>query len=356
MSTLKDVAMRAGVSIASVSTVVNGTAAVSPAMRERVERAVDELGYVPHVLARNLKLGRTRSIGLVLPDITNPHFSGLASTIEVALDQAGFTLTLCSTTDDPAKEASQLRAMRAQRVAGMIFIPGGRTQDTATLGALLKVPTVLLDRTLAGLDLDSVVLDNVMAGRLATDHLLDQGHRRIAVVAGSPNLALSRERVAGCRDAMLARDVPYDEALVADGGFQSEPSYRATLGLLCRRPRPSAIVAANNHGTVGVMMALRDRGLGCPRDVSVVGIDDFTWAEAFSPRLTAVAQPIVAMGREAVRLLLGRCEIADRGDTAAVVLQPRLIVRDSTRRPAASRRKSPLAHPGPAGSRSSSIP
>ncbi len=330
MSTLKDVAMRAGVSIASVSTVVNSTAAVSPAMRERVERAVAELGYVPHALARNLKLGRTRSIGLVLPDITNPHFSGLASTIEVALDQAGFTLTLCSTTDDPAKEVGQLRAMRAQRVAGVIFVPGGRTHDAATLGPLLKVPTVLLDRTLAGLDLDSVVLDNVMAGRLATEHLIDQGHHRIAIVAGSPDLALSRERVAGCRDAVLARGIPFDEALVADGGFQSEPSYRATLDLLSRRP--SAIVAANNHGTVGVMTALRDRGLGCPRDVSVVGIDDFTWAEAFSPRLTAVAQPIVAMGQEAARLLLARCETAGPNPAVAVVLQPRMIVRDSTRR------------------------
>ncbi|HEX4764837.1 MAG TPA: substrate-binding domain-containing protein, partial [Lichenihabitans sp.] len=261
-----------------------------------------------------------------------------------------------STTDDPAKEASQLRVMRAQRVAGVIFIPGGRTQDTATLGPLLRVPTVLLDRTLTGLDLDSVVLDNVMAGRLATDHLLDQGHRRIAVVAGNSDLALSRERVAGYRDAMLARGVPFDEALVADGGFQSEPSYRATLELLCRRPRPSAFVAANNHGTVGVMMALRDRGLDCPRDVSVVGIDDFTWAEAFSPRLTAVAQPIVAMGREAARLLLARCASPDPDGKIAVVLQPRLIVRDSTRRLAVPRRKPLLTRPYRDGSRSSSIP
>ncbi|WP_158817130.1 LacI family DNA-binding transcriptional regulator [Methylocapsa sp. S129] len=330
MKTLKDVALRAGVSIASVSTVINNTAAVSPAMRKKVERAVADLGYIPHALARNLKMGRVNVIGLILPDIANPHFSELASAIEVACDSAGFSLMLCNTSDNAEKEVRHLRMMRAQRVAGVIFVPGGSpTHDTEALGRLLEGPAVLLDRAFASLALDCVLLDNVEAGRLAADHLVQNGHRRIGIVAGPPHLQISQDRVAGCRAAMRAHGLPFEESLVVDGGFRPELAYHATRAVLRRRARPTAVIATSNHTTVGVMKALAELGLRCPADVSVAAIDDFTWAEGFAPRLTAVAQPIEAMGQEAVRRLLARSD--SRASPQCVVLPPRLIIRDSTR-------------------------
>ena len=336
MVTLKDVATRAGVSVASVSTVINGTATVSPAMRKRVESAVVELGYVPHALARDLRLGRTSTVGLVVPDITNPHFSSLASVIEEACDEAGYTLTLCSTTDDAAKEVRQLQVLRRQRAAGVIFVPGGSpTHDTASLAQLLDRPAVLLDRVLPGLALQAVVLDNVEAGRLAARHLLQQGHRRIAIVAGRASLGISQDRVSGVLRAIAEAGLDPQRASVLDGGFQVELSYFATLQLLDGDVTPTGIVAASSHATVGVMRALAQRGLRCPTDVSVVGIDDFVWAEAFLPRLTVVAQPVTIMGRLAVRLLLEERPIDHTSRQETIVLQPNLIVRESTKTPCA---------------------
>lgn len=330
MATLRDVALRAGVSVASVSTALNNDAAVSRVMRERVRQAVADLGYIPHALARNLKTGRANVIGLVLPDITNPHFSGLASAIEIACDAAGFSLMLCNTSDNSDKEIRHLQMMRAQRVEGIIFVAGGSvTHDTEALRRLLASSAVLLDRDFPDLALDSVVLDNVAAGRMATDHLIQRGHTRIGIVSGSPNLMISRDRVAGCCDAMLASGLPLNPDWVVDGGFHPELAFHATQVLLQQRPRVTGIISSNNHTTVGVMRALAHMRLRCPAQVSIAAIDDFTWAEGFAPCLTAVAQPIEAMGQEAVRRLLNRS--AAGAPPESCVLQPRLIVRGSTR-------------------------
>jgi DNA-binding LacI/PurR family transcriptional regulator len=330
MPTLRDVAVRAGVSVASASTALSNNAAVSRAMRDRVQRAADDLGYIPHALARNLKTGRANVIGLVLPDISNPHFSGLASAIEIACDAAGFSLMLCNTSDSSDKEIRHLQMMRAQRVEGIIFVPGGsETHDMKALQRLLGDSAVLLDRSFPDFALDSVLLDNVAAGRLAADHLIQAGHTRIGIVSGPASLLISRDRVTGCRDAMTAHDLAFDAGRVVDGGFHPERAYLATQALLQRRPRVTAVISSNNHTTVGVMRALAHMRLRCPAQVSVAAIDDFTWAEGFAPRLTAVAQPIEAMGREAVRRLLNRNEPGWRPESC--VLQPRLIVRASTR-------------------------
>lgn len=332
MTTLRDVAARAGVSIGSVSAVVNDAAPVSPALRERVERAVAELGYVPHGLARSLRLGRTNTIGLLVPDITNPHFSGLASAIEVACDRAGYTLTLCTSTDDVAKELRQLGVLRAQRVDGVILVPGGGPgHEAGAIRRLLQGPVVLVDRTLPGLEADAVLLDNAMAARLVVDHLVELGHRRIGLVSGPERLSIAAERLGGYRVALERHGMAFDARLVVDGGFQAEPAARAALALLGRRPLVSAIVAASSHTTIGVMQALRDRGLRCPEDVSIAAIDDFAWADAFAPRLTTAAQPIQALGAAAVQRLLGRIRGSLQGPPVATVLPPRLLVRDSSR-------------------------
>lgn len=216
----------------------------------------------------------------------------------------------------------------------MIFVPGGSTtHDTAQLAQLLDGPAVLLDRVLPELLFDAVVLDNVEAGRLAAHHLIQQGHRRLAVVAGRANLCISQDRVSGVRRALIDAQLDPDQVFILDGGFQVEPSCLATLRLFETGVVCSGIVAASSHATVGVMRALSYLGLRCPADVSIVGIDDFTWAEAFLPRLTVVAQPISAMAYEAVRLLLQQKSSNPLAESKVIKLQPELIIRDSTERP-----------------------
>lgn len=331
MATLRDVARRAGVSIGSASAVVNATAPVSPEMRAKVMRAVEELGYTPDGVARSLRLGRTRTVGLVLPDITNPHFAAMASAIEVACDIAGYTLMFCNTADDPAKELRLLRLMRTQRVDGIILVPSGASEDPRPLKAAISAPTVIVDRTVDGLDFDAVLLDNRAAGRMVVEYLIGSGHRRIGIVAGRAGVSLSSERLAGYRETLAENGIPYDPSLVVGGEFQPEPAYRAAVALLHRRPRPTAIFSTSNHTTIGVMKALADQGFRCPDDISVAGIDDFEWSNAFSPRLTTAAQPIAEIGRRAVETLLGRMRGTAESAPRRIVLQPQLIVRDSCR-------------------------
>ena len=331
LSTLRGVAARAGVSIGLASAVINRSAAVSDDARRRVLEAVEALGYVPHAGARSLRVGRTGLVGLVLPDITNPHFSGLAHAVEGACDQAGLMLTLCITSDDPDKEQRQLRLLAQQRAEGVILVPGARSAGEAErLRATVSSALVLLDRRIDGLDADAVLLDNHAAAAELTGHLLSLGHRRIGIVCGPPEVDLARERLEGFRAAFQHPGIAVAEDLVAMGGFQAGPAFDATLRLLDLPHRPTAFVSTSNHTTVGLITALQHRGLRCPEDVSLAAIDDFTWADAFSPRLTVAAQPVAAMGRAAVRCLLERLG-GERGEHRVLRFPAKIVVRGSTR-------------------------
>ncbi len=332
MATLRDVASRAGVSIGLASAAINRSAPVSERARARVAEAVAELGYVPHAGARSLRLGRSGLIGLVLPDITNPHFAGLAHAIEGACDAAGLLLTLSITSDDVERENRQVRLLRQQRADGLILIPGARSGEAAAeLRGVIPPATVLVDRRLPGLDADAVLLDNHAAARDLTAHLLSLGHRRIGIISGPPSIELARERLAGFRAAFAASDLPWAADLVADGGFQAEPAFAATLGLLDLADPPTALVSTSNHTTTGVLRAVAHRGLRCPEDVSIVGIDDLPSASVFSPRLTVAAQPVQMMGEVAVTLLLQRLAESACGPGCTVSHAATLIIRGSTR-------------------------
>jgi LacI family transcriptional regulator len=333
MATMKDVARLAGVSIATVSATVNRSAFVSAELRRRVTEAIHELGYAPDGVARSLKRGRTQLVGLIVADITNPFFTELVHVIEAAIQDAGYSVLLCDTDENFEKERDYLRILRTHRVDGVILAPTGQAGDYAQLQSIEdRLPLVLVDRALAELNADTVTVDNFAAAFDVTAHLLDLGHRDVATIAGPEHLTSGQERRRGFRTALEQRGVAVREEFIRAGNFREEDAMAAALDLLQGPARPSAIFAANSHMMIGVMRAISQLRLNCPKDVSVAGIDDFPWANAFTPRLTVVRQPVAEMGRAAVRMLLDRR--GDRAEQPPVhqVLKPTLIVRESCAR------------------------
>lgn len=333
--TIRDVAKLAGVSLATVSNVVNGTRPVAAETRARVQRAVEALGYAPHAAARSMRGGTSGLIGLIVADITNPFFTSLVQSIERAASSYGHAVLLCNSDEDVEREQQHLQLLHTQRVDGIVLAATGHaSRGRAAALDRLRVPVVLVDRAFGEFGLDAVMLDNRRAALEATRHIVGWGHRRIAMLTGPATLSTGADRIAGYREALLEAGIAVDESLVRDTGFREERAYEAACELLGAPARPTAIFAANNLIAIGVMRAIADLKLSCPNDVSVVSIDDFPWVNAFRPRLTTVAQPVAAMGEAAVRLLFARIEGRAAAETRVEVMAPMLMVRDSCSAPA----------------------
>ncbi|MEO8758932.1 MAG: LacI family DNA-binding transcriptional regulator [Devosia sp.] len=333
MSTIKDVARRAGVAISTVSAVINRSAPVSEDTIARVDAAIAAIGYTPHGGAQSLRSGRSRLIGLVVPNVANPHFAAVAREVENVCLSAGYTTVVYSTGQDAERESQVLKMMRVQRVAGLIVIP---TRSDAEHGAALinqiHVPTVLLDMYVEGLPYDVIKTDNIEAGRLATEYLLSLGHTEIGLIVGIPGLATSDDRHTGYRKAFHDHGLEPDPSLTWPGNFDQQTAHDATLALLDRKSPPTAIVTISNMMTVGLLFALRERGLTPPDDLSIVGIDDLEFARLLDPQPTTVETPILLMARKSIELLLKQIanRISPTGERS--IHQPQLIVRQSAAR------------------------
>jgi DNA-binding LacI/PurR family transcriptional regulator len=329
MATMKDVARLAEVSLATVSAVLSGAAYVSPDLTGRVQAAVKALGYAPNTIASSLKKGTTRLFGLVVPDITNPFFTELVHSVQKRARKLGYSVLLCDSERDVEQERSYLRMLRAHLAVGTILCASAPEEAYKELqGDVGVMPIVAVDHIVRPDDYDSVVLDNYEAARLATQHILDFGHRRIAFLTGPQHLVPGRERLRGFVEALRGANIDVIPELVRQGAFGQEEAFDAALDLLSLACPPSAIFVANNQMLVGAMRALAQKGWSCPGDVSIVGIDDFPWATAFSPALTTVRQPVDTMAEAALTMLVDRV----KGETGAPrhrVFAPELIVRQS---------------------------
>lgn len=319
---MREVALHAGVSPATVSRVLTGAAPVRDAHRERVLAAVAELGYRPNRLARNLRRQRAEMIGVVVSDIENPHFTEMVRAVEDAAYRKGFRVLLCNTDESADKQRAYLEVLAQERPLGVILAPtdpGG-----AEIGALLDhgIPVVAFDRVVDDPRADAVIANNVDAGRRATEHLMRAGHRRIGFVGGREDVETGAERLQGYREALGGR-----EPLVAGGDFRIEGGETATAALLAHEP--TALVIANNLMTIGTLRALRAAEKAVPSGVALVAIDDPFWAELTEPPLTTLAQPVRRMADEAMRLLLGRIGHARRRVPKRAVYEFELRVRRS---------------------------
>lgn len=331
MATIKDVARLAGVAISTASAALNRSAPVSDDVISKVEAAVRETGYVPHGGARSLRMGQSRLIGLILPDITNPHFAKVAKVVETACLKAGYMDAVYSTSEDYDRERQILQMMRMQRVAGLIIIPTrSDAEHGARLAEQIHVPTVLLDSFVTGLPYDVVKLDNVTAGRLATEHLIGLGHRRIAVTTGRPNIATGEDRLRGYLAALEANGIAVEQRLQIDGRFDQATAHDSTRRLLAEPDPPTAIFALSNMMALGALNAVREAGLSVPRDISVVSIDDFDFANIMNPPPTVVAAPVEQMAQSAIDTLLAEIRNKAAPTGKVELFEPRLIQRASS--------------------------
>jgi LacI family transcriptional regulator len=332
MPTVQDVARHAGVSVATVSYVLNGTRFVSAGLRERVLAAVRELHYEPNAAARTLRSNRSHTLGLILPDLRNPFFTEALRGVEDVAEAHGYTVLLANSDEDPRREATHLRVLRGKHIDGLILAPAGALYPDLEQLVEERFPLVLLDRDLAGLGASAVMLDNRAAARAAVEHLIRLGHQRVGMIAGRPPISSTVDRQRGYRRALEQAGVPFDEQLVATGGSTIEGGAAAVRALLELPSPPTAIFAANNLMTIGAVMALERHGLSIPRDIALVGFDDFAWADVFRPRLTTVAQPLYELGRAAAELVLKQLAREEDGPRR-VLLAGTLVVRDSSGAP-----------------------
>ena len=325
------VAEAARVSVATVSAVINGTASVSPELTLRIEQAIRDIGYKRNAIARSLRLGTTRTIGLTVADITNPFFTDVVSVVQDVLHRAGYAVMLCCNEENIDVQDEQVRLLLDRMVDGLIIAPAGDDANLKRILAGTTIPVVLIDRVCDGVEADQVVLDNLRAVFDATSYMLGLGHRRIGYISGSLDTSTGRDRLAGYHDALAAVGLAGRDELVRLGNFREADAYNAALQLLTLADRPTALFSANNLMVIGVMKAIRDIGLSCPEDVSVACFDDFAWADVFRPQLTTVAQPVRAIGEQAARLILDRLAGTVIDAPRRLVLQGRLMVRNSCR-------------------------
>ena len=333
MATIRDVANRAGVSISTVSRVVNRSLPVEPATEERVREAIVALGYRPNLLARSFRRRVTHTIGLLVPDNSNPFFAEIARVIEDEGFSKGYSDVLCNSDLSEVKQATYVDVLLAKRVDGLILTSSGlilAAHGGDVMDRIFEagVPCVVVDRDLGELPVDQLLVDNHQGGYLAGRYLLDLGHRRFACVVGPSDLTPSAGRIAGFRRALAEAGVALDPEVVVRGNGRHDGGIAATRELVRRGLDFTAVFAFNDMMAVGVIGTLLRASRRVPEDVSVVGFDDVPAAAATWPAITTVAQPIGEMGRTAVRLLLERIAERDRAPVR-IVLPTRLIERES---------------------------
>jgi LacI family transcriptional regulator len=328
--TIKEVAERAGVSRSTTSRALAGNGYVAEAVRQRVRRAAEELGYVVDATARSLKQRSSRIIGVMVSDLRNAFYADLAYGAGKRAREAGFTMMLVDDGGDPDGELEAANAFVASRVAGVVLTPVA--DAAAAFLQRQRVPVVEVDRVFG--DVDAVVIDNRHAARATTEHLLSLGHRRIALVIDETDWTTGRDRRAGYADALEAAGVAFDPSLVLSAGWDADAASAAARSLLGGTTRPTAVFAANNLLAEGVWRAANALGLGIPDDLSLVAFDDAPWMSMVTPGVTAIRQDAAQLGSEAVELLLQR--IADPAREHQVVTLPAALSRrGSTARPPA---------------------
>ncbi|MFF5206211.1 LacI family DNA-binding transcriptional regulator [Streptosporangium sp. NPDC000396] len=331
MVTIHDVAARAGVSPATVSRFLRGQRVRS---FEAIQAAVDELGYWPSAAAQSLKSGRTHTIGVVVPDITNPYFAAVVKGMESVTREESYRILLANS-DESSEREDDLLADMVRRVDGIVLAPATEQDETPLHVRDADVPLVFIDRDLTGGEhFDAVLVNNREGGRQAAEHLLGLGHTRVAAISGNQDTTPGRLRREGFLNGLAAADVEIPAEYDLVGDFREESGYQLTLSLLSLPEPPTAIFTANNLMTLGALKALHDMRIDVPGYMSLIGFDDLDTGPLLRPPLTVIDRPMAEQGVLAMRLLLRRLDPGyGDDDPRRIVLDTKLIERASTSRP-----------------------
>lgn len=330
--TLKRIADQLGLSTTTVSRALGGQARRYRIGREterKVRELAQSLGFAPNQLARGLRLKRTSTIGLVIPDISNPFFAGIARQIALGARNSGYSVIVCDSQDTEGLEIESLELLRGRGVEGIVLCPVGRSAEHLARFEQDASPMVLVDRYFPGLQLPYVVSDNFAGARDAINHLIENGHRRIACLQGLCGTSPNEDRLRGYREAINAAGLPLDESLIVGDDFGEQSGYIATKLLLKSARDFTAIFAFSNLISLGVVRALAEEGLRIPADISLIAFDDQPYSAYLAAPMTTVAQSAAEMGQIAVKLLFDRIQSPERAVQGGILLPTSLVVRRS---------------------------
>ncbi|WP_226654869.1 LacI family DNA-binding transcriptional regulator [Pseudalkalibacillus hwajinpoensis] len=327
MANMTDVAKLANVSTATVSRVIQNPEAVKEKTRVKVLQAIEELNYQPNILARYFRRTETKTILVVVPSIMNNVFPQMIAGIDLVANQSGYKVLLGNTYQDPEKAYSYIEELKQKQVDGMILLTTRLDNDVIT-DIADRYPVVLTSDFIEGLNVPTVAIDNISSSREAVEHLLRLGHCRIGMITGPLNSLLSRDRLKGYRQALLANDIAIESVLIQEGDHTYESGYNQMNKFLALEKPPTAIFAANDSMAMGAIKAVKDQNMKVPEDVAVVGFDNIQFSEIFEPALTTIAQPLIEMGKQSMELLLKQIK-GDSLKKKQLVLDTKLIIRDS---------------------------
>lgn len=330
MATINDVAKKAGVSITTVSHVINDTRFVSQELRNKVNQAIIDVGYSPNQLARGLRSGVTATIGLMIPDNSNPFFAEIAKIIETVGFEHGYSVILCNSSGDLKKEAVYIDTLLSHQIDGIVLISVNSTVEGLQKIRARNIPFVVVDRDISLYEGDTVLVNNEMGGYNATKYLLDLGHRKIACIEGSSNVNPSSDRTRGYIRALQSGGIPIREEYIAKGDFGYQSGEQGFEKLWSLNDKPTAIFACNDMMAIGALRKAKSMGVHIPEDVSVIGFDNISFTSAVSPALTTISQPTEELSKKAISILINK--IQNRGvakENKRIVLNTDLVIRES---------------------------
>jgi LacI family transcriptional regulator len=329
-STIKDVAVKAGVSTTTVSHVVNGTRFVSDELRERVLGAIQDVGYFPNNVARGLRRGDTATIGLMVPDNSNPYFAEIAKNIEDIGFTQGYSVILCNSAGDLDRETAYINTLLSKQVDGVIFIAAHNEPQNLMRLKQMNIPVILVDRDVPLFYGDVVLVNNEQGGYIATKYLLENGHTKIACVTGPSDVTPSADRVGGYTRALKEAGIERQDDYLVMGDFGYQSGEDAVDKLLSLGDLPSAVFVCNDMMAIGMLRRARYHGLRIPEDISIIGFDNIQFSGAVSPALTTIAQPVKELSSSAINRLISKIQSDDDAQEGMrIVLDTQLIIRDS---------------------------
>ena len=330
MPTIRDVAKLAGVAPITVSRVINNSDYVKEETRARVEKAINELGYIPNTLGVSLRSKQTMTLAVVITDITNPFWTTITRGIEDVAQANGYSTILCNTDESEDKQEQYIQMLLRRRIDGILLVPTSSNPEPIKLIKKQKVPLVLMDRHVPDVDVDVVRSDSEKGAYLITKHLLSLGHQRIAMLSGPQNISTSIERVAGYRRALGDAELSENAEPVFWGEYTQESGYEMAEEALTKFPDTTALVTSNNFIAIGAMKFLYEKEIRVPEDIALVTIDDIPSAFTVAPFFTAAIQSAVEIGKQATQLLLNRINGVDNTPCQEIILPVGVVIRDSS--------------------------